>query len=219
MGRKYTVLKVNFGKINTILCLGAHPDDIEIGCGGTILKLLAGQNTVTVHWIVFSTRDNRASETLQSADIFLRDAKNKDIVQKNFQDTFFPHNGTEIKEYFIELRREISPDMVFTPRLEDRHQDHRLVSELTWNTFRDHLILEYEIPKYEGDLGQPNVFVTLEKETSALKIQTILSAFSSQKEKQWFTDDTFWAMLRLRGLESKSPSGFAEGLYFRKMVI
>ena len=197
----------------------AHPDDIEIGCGGTILKLLAEQNAVTVHWIVLSTRDNKASEVLQSADIFLRDAKYKDIVQKNFKDTFFPHNGTEIKEYFNELGRQMSPDMVFTPRLEDRHQDHRLVSELTWNTFRDHLILEYEIPKYEGDLGQPNVFVTLGKETGALKIQTILSTFSSQKEKQWFTEDTFWAMLRLRGIESKSPSGFAEGLYFRKMVL
>lgn len=213
------MLKVSFGKINTILCLGAHPDDIEIGCGGTIMKLLVEQNAVTVHWVILSTKKNQASEALQSTDIFLRDAKEKDIVQKKFQDTFFPHNGTEIKEYFNELGRKISPDIVFTHRLEDRHQDHRLVSELTWNTFRDHLILEYEIPKYEGDLGQPNVFVRLDRETGTRKIQTILSAYSSQREKQWFTSDTFWAILRLRGLESNSPSGYAEGLYFRKMVL
>lgn len=213
------MLNVSFGEINTILCLGAHPDDIEIGCGGTILKLLAEQNAVTVHWIIFSTKNNKDSEALQSADIFLRDSEEKDIVQNNFKDTFFPHYGIEIKEYFNELGRQISPDIVFTHRLEDRHQDHRLVSELTWNTFRDHLILEYEIPKYEGDLGQPNMFVTLGRETGARKIQTILSAFSSQKEKHWFTGDTFWALLRLRGIESNSPSGFAEGLYFRKMVL
>ena len=148
------MLNVHFGKMKTILCLGAHPDDIEIGCGGTLLKILAEQNAVTVHWIILSTKKDNASEPMQSAERFLRDAKDKDIVQKNFQDTFFPHNGTEIKEYFNELGRKISPDMIFTHRLEDRHQDHRQVSELTWNTFRDHLILEYEIPKYEGDLGQ-----------------------------------------------------------------
>ena len=212
------MLNTSFGKFKTILCIGAHPDDIEIGCGGTILKLLAEQNAVTVHWIILSTKKDNASEPMQSAERFLRDAKDKDIVQKNFQDTFFPHNGTEIKEYFNELGRKISPDMIFTHRLEDRHQDHRLVSELTWNTFRDHLILEYEIPKYEGDLGQPNVFVTLDRETGAHKVQTLLSTFSSQKEKKWFTSDTFWALLRLRGLESNSPSGFAEGFYSRKMI-
>lgn len=213
------MLNVNFGKFKTILCIGAHPDDIEIGCGGTILKLLAEQNDVIVHWIIFSTKNNNDSEALQSANIFLRDVKKKVFVQKNFQDTFFPHNGAEIKKYFNELGKNISPDMVFTHRLEDRHQDHRFISELTWNTFRDHMILEYEIPKYEGDLGQPNVFVTLDKETGAHKIQTLLSTFSSQREKQWFTRDTFWALLRLRGLESKSTSGFAEGLYVRKMTL
>jgi len=212
------MLNVHFGKMKTILCLGAHPDDIEIGCGGTVLKFLAEQNAVTVHWIILSTKKDNASEPMQSAERFLRDAKDKDIVQKNFRDTFFPHNGTEIKEYFNELGRKIFPDMIFTHRLEDRHQDHRLVSELTWNTFRNHLILEYEIPKYEGDLGQPNVFVTLDKETGERKIQTILNSFSSEKEKEWFTGETFWALLRLRGIESKSPSGFAEGLYSRKMV-
>jgi len=212
------MLNVHFGKMKTILCLGAHPDDIEIGCGGTVLKFLAEQNAVTVHWIILSTKKDNASEPMQSAERFLRDAKDKDIVQKNFRDTFFPHNGTEIKEYFNELGRKIFPDMIFTHRLEDRHQDHRLVSELTWNTFRNHLILEYEIPKYEGDLGQPNVFVTLDKETGERKIQTILNSFSSEKEKEWFTGETFWALLRLRGIESKSPSGFAEGLYSRKMA-
>ena len=212
------MLKVSFGKIKTILCIGAHPDDIEIGCGGTILKLLLKKKSVAVHWIILSTQKNRAPEASQSADIFLCDAKEKHIVQKGFQDTFLPQNGMEIKKYFNELARNISPDIVFTHRLEDRHQDHRLVSELTWNSFRNHLILEYEIPKYEGDLGQPNVFVHLSRETGEQKINSISNSFPSQRKKHLFTGDTFWAMLRIRGLESNSPSGFAEGFYCRKMI-
>ncbi len=204
-------------KVRTILCLGSHSDDIEIGCGGTILKLLAENNSVDVFWIVFSATEARAGEANRSAELFLEKAHNKTIIVKKFRETFFPYCATEIKEFFKKLQSEISPDLIFTHRREDLHQDHRLVSELTWNTFRDHLIMEYEIPKYEGDLGQPNIFVKLSRQTCEQKVATISNTFLTQRTKKWFSEDTFWALLRLRGVESNSE--FAEGLYCRKMIM
>jgi len=204
-------------KVRTILCLGSHSDDIEIGCGGTIIKLLAENSSVDVFWVVFSATDERAGEANRSAQLFLEKAHNKTIIVKKFRETFFPYCATEIKEFFKKLQNEISPDLIFTHRREDLHQDHRLVSELTWNTFRDHLIMEYEIPKYEGDLGRPNIFTKLSRQTCQQKVATIFNTFLTQRTKKWFSEDTFWALLRIRGVESNCE--FAEGLYCRKLIV
>ncbi len=213
------MINAHLGQLRTILCLGAHPDDIEIGCGGTILKLLAEYEPAQVHWVVLGANELRAAEARQSAEFFLGDAAETRLTIKSFRDTFFPYEGARIKEVFRELQGEVSPDVVFTCRREDMHQDHRLVAELTWNTFRDHLIFEFEIPKYEGDLGAPNIFVPLEKSVCQKKIDCITRAFQSQHEKPWFTEDTFWSLLRIRGIECNSPTGYAEGLYCRKLTI
>ncbi len=213
------MMKLNLPELRRILCLGAHADDIEIGCGGTLMRILAQNRAVSVYWIVLGATPPRTAEARHSADAFLRDARDQQVIIKGFRDAFFPYCGADIKSYFNELSRQFEPDLIFTHHLADRHQDHRLVSELTWNTFRNHLICEYEIPKYEGDLGAPNLFVPLSKTICQRKIETIIKAFASQKKRAWFSADTFWALLRLRGLESKSASTFAEALHCRKMVI
>ncbi len=202
-----------------VLCLGAHCDDIEIGCGGTILKLIEGYRNMDFHWMVFSSNEERKKEAENSAEIFLEGARDKHITIKGFRDGFFPYIGGEIKEYFEKLKREVNPDLVLTHYRSDLHQDHRLISDLTWNTFRNHLILEYEIPKYDGDLGCPNVFVPIEETIGDQKINIIMNSFKSQAENQWFTQETFRTMLRLRGIESNAPSGYAEAFYGRKIVI
>jgi LmbE family N-acetylglucosaminyl deacetylase len=202
-----------------VLCLGSHSDDIEIGCGGTILTLLQKNKEAIFHWIVFSSDQQRAREARESANTFLRDAKSKEIIIKNFRGGFLPYIGAEVKEYFEQLKEEFSPDLILTHYRNDLHQDHRLISELTWNTFRDHLILEYEIPKYDGDLGCPNLFVHLDESVCRRKIQYILDNFDSQRQKHWFGEETFLALLRLRGIESNAPSKYAEAFYCRKMVL
>ena len=202
-----------------VLCLGAHSDDIEIGCGGTILRLLAQRRNVEVKWVVFAASPDRRLEAEKSAEMFLKEAVKKEIVVRDFKESFFPYIGSEIKVYFEELKRTIRPDVVFTHLREDLHQDHRLISELTWNTFRDHVILEYEIIKYDGGLGSPNAFVPLSEEVCARKIQYLMENFQSQRSHQWFTEETFRAMLRLRGVESNAPSKFAEAFYARKLVL
>ena len=213
------MINLQLDNLKTILCIGSHADDIEIGCGGTILKLLEQNKNVNVCWVVLSGSDARAEEARRSAESFLAGAAESRIIIKSFRDSFFPYEGEEIKKFFFEMQSGISPDLILTHRLEDRHQDHRLVAELTWNTFRDHLILEYEIPKYEGDLGHPNVFVPLSEAICERKVNTIVDTFASQHDKPWFTADTFWAMLRIRGIEAASSSGAAEGLYGRKMTL
>jgi LmbE family N-acetylglucosaminyl deacetylase len=205
--------------LRTLLCIGAHCDDIEIGCGGTLLKLLAERPELEVHWVVFSADGVRGEEAKASAEAMLSPAAKKRIVLHQFPDTCFPFVGMDIKEKFRQLQVEASPDLIFTHRLEDRHQDHRLLSELTWNAFRDHLILEYEIPKYEGDLGQPNFFVPLDKDVCRQKIEHIMKRFPSQRQKPWFTADAFQALLRLRGVECNAPQGFAEAFTSRKAVL
>ncbi|HWO41774.1 MAG TPA: PIG-L deacetylase family protein [Candidatus Eisenbacteria bacterium] len=203
-----------------VLCLGAHSDDIEIGCGGTILKWLgARRGEVRVRWVVFSASAEREAEAAGSAAAFLREAKQKEVTLLKFEDGFFPYQGLDIKRYMHRLSREFSPDLIFTHYGQDLHQDHRLLSELTWNAFRDHWILEYEIPKYDGDLGAPNVFVPLPELACRSKLDHLFRYFQSQRSKSWFTEETFVALHRLRGIECRSASGYAEAFYGRKIVL
>ncbi len=216
------MLKLTFRKRKTsthrILCLGAHSDDIEMGCGGTLLRLLKEYNNLRIYWVIFGADEQRAKEAIRSANHLLTNCKQKNIIIKGFRDSFFPFNGAEIKECFEELKKAFSPDLIFTHYQKDLHQDHRLISDLTWNTFRDHLILEYEVIKYDGDLGTPNLFVHLDEETCHKKIENILSCFKTQRTRDWFTEDAFLAILRLRGIESNAPQKYAEGFYSRKIV-
>jgi LmbE family N-acetylglucosaminyl deacetylase len=205
--------------IRKILCLGAHADDIEIGCGGTLLRLLAENPGLHIYWVVLSANAIRAEEARRSAESYLQKAAEHQFEIKSFRDSFFPYNGGEIKDYVHSLGQQFSPDLVLTHRRDDLHQDHRLVADLTWNTFRDHLILEYEIPKYDGDLGRPNLYVTLGEEICEQKLNGLLEAFPSQSDKPWFTRDTFLSLMRIRGVESNSPTRLAEGFYCRKGVI
>jgi LmbE family N-acetylglucosaminyl deacetylase len=202
----------------SVLAIGSHADDIEIGCGGTLLDLAETYPKLEVHWVVLSADEERAKEARSSAEAFLERAAAREIAVESFRDAFFPYGG-EVKEFFEELKTRITPDLVLTHHGSDLHQDHRLVAELTWNTFRDHLILEYEVPKYDGDLGSPNVFVHLDEATCRRKVELILHSFPSQRRRAWFTEDLFLALMRLRGMESNSPSGFAEALYGRKLVV
>ena len=201
-----------------LLCLGAHSDDIEIGCGGTVLRLLEEIPEAQVHWVVLGAGGKRGDEAVESANCFLAKARRKEILVQTFRDGFFPYVGGEIKQFFEHLKGVCQPDLVLTHYREDRHQDHRLVSDLTWNTYRNHCILEYEIPKYDGDLGAPNFFVPLSEAACRAKIETLLRCFRSQSDKNWFREDTFFSLLRMRGLECNSPERYAEAFYSRKLV-
>lgn len=202
-----------------VLCLGAHSDDIEIGCGGTILRLLSSFHDLDITWVVFASNADREKEARRSADLFLSGADRKKVIVKSFRDGFFPFEGAEIKSCFEQELKSASPDLIFTHSKKDAHQDHRLLAELTWNSFRNHLILEYEIPKYDGDLGQPNFFVPLDKDIYETKVRYLMEAFETQRSKAWFTKDTFLALMRLRGMECVAPSGYAEAFYCRKIVV
>jgi LmbE family N-acetylglucosaminyl deacetylase len=205
--------------LGRILCLGAHCDDIEIGCGGTILHLLEQHPTLQVTWVVFSSNNQRRREARRSANLFLEGAKRHSVIVKSFRDSYFPYQGSRIKQFFEILKGQPSPDLIFTHFRNDLHQDHRLISELTWNAFRNHLILEYEIPKYDGDLGSPNFFVGIGNKILNRKTQFILKAFESQKTKHWFTEDSFRALPRLRGIESNAVEKYAEAFYCRKIIL
>jgi LmbE family N-acetylglucosaminyl deacetylase len=202
-----------------LLCLGAHADDLEIGCGGTLLRLIAERRRVDVHWVVFSGDARRAREAHRSALRLLRGAASLNVEVAGFRDGFFPFEGAGIKEWFEGFKRRVDPDLILTHRGDDAHQDHRMVSELTWNTFRDALILEYEVPKYDGDLGRPNVFVPLGSAIRRRKVRHLMSAFPSQRRKRWFTASTFDALMRLRGVECAATEGYAEAFYARKLLI
>jgi LmbE family N-acetylglucosaminyl deacetylase len=202
-----------------VLCLGAHADDIEIGCGATILTLLAARPDVAVHWVVFCAVGARADEARSSAACFLEGAARAEVEVFGFRDGFFPYEGAPIKERFEDLKQRFAPHVVFTHHGGDAHQDHRTVADLTWNTFRHHLVLEYEVPKYDADLRQPNLFVPLSPETRARKVHLLLERFGSQRSKAWFTADTFDGLMRLRGVESASPTGFAEAFHARKLCL
>jgi LmbE family N-acetylglucosaminyl deacetylase len=202
-----------------ILCLGAHSDDIEIGCGGTILRLAHQYSNCTFHWVVFNAIGPRATEARRGAKLFAGKKVSRTLVLKTFQDGFMPFVGSEVKEVFEDLKKKVSPDLIFTHNGKDAHQDHRFLAQLTWNTFRDHLILEYEIPKYDGDLGQPSVFIPLADVVSKKKIHYIIDTFQSQRSKRWFEESTFLSLMRLRGMECNAPSGYAEAFYSRKIVL
>jgi len=202
-----------------ILCIGAHSDDIEIGCGGLLLSLAQQGRTCDVDWVVFSGNAARAAEARRGAGLFLDGARSRHVRVHRFRDGFFPHEGRRLKEAFERLKARPAPDLVLTHYRDDRHQDHRALSDLTWNTFRDHWILEYEIPKFDGDLGSPNVFVPLDEKTSRLKVRHLEQAFGSQRDKHWFTGETFMGLMRLRGMECRAPGGYAEAFYGRKTVL
>jgi LmbE family N-acetylglucosaminyl deacetylase len=201
-----------------VLCLGSHSDDIEIGCGGTILRLAEQYPDATFHWVVFSASGVRAMEARCGATRFTSSAHLEGPMLKTFKDGFLPFVGSEVKAVFEELK-DISPDIIFTHNRKDAHQDHRLLAELTWNIFRNHFILEYEIPKYDGDLGRPTFFVPLQPETYQNKVQFIMDTFQSQRTKHWFQPETFLSLMRLRGMECNAPSGYAEAFYCRKIVL
>lgn len=206
------------GLVYKVLCLGAHSDDVEIGCGGTILKLVERYPNTIFQWVVFSSSIEREKEAICSVNKFLADVEEKKIIVKKFRDGFLPFIATEVKEVFEQLKQEFNPDLIFTHYRHDAHQDHRLISDLTWNTFRNHLILEYEIPKYDGDLGNPSFFVHLERSICQQKIKYLVDSFQSQKDKQWFTEETFLSILRIRGIESNAPDNYAEAFHVRKIV-
>ena len=201
-----------------LLCLGAHADDIEIGCGGTILRLVAEVPDLVVRWIVFSGAGLREAEARSSAAAFLENVAEKHIEVLRFRDGYFPFQGADIKDCFETVKRDFDPSLIMTHCWNDAHQDHRLVVELTHNTFRDHFVLEYEIPKYDGDLGNPALFVPLTQVQVRRKIQIISRQFPSQRGRRWFSDETFLALARLRGIGCNAPEGLAEAFYVRKIV-
>ena len=215
-------MKLSFGKTGpeplNILCVGAHSDDIEIGCGGTLLHLRQDDTKVKYHWVVFCAAGTRGEEARKAAELFTAGC-DKEIVLREYRDGFLPYGGAEVKNFFEELKGSVNPDLIFTHWQGDAHQDHRLICELTWNTFRNHLILEYEIPKYDGDMGRPNVFVPLEKSVCQRKVDNLREAFESQHAKPWFERETFFGLMRLRGMESNAPSGYAEAFYARKIAV
>jgi LmbE family N-acetylglucosaminyl deacetylase len=201
-----------------LLCLGAHADDIEIGCGGTVLRLAAEVPDLLVRWIVFSGGGAREAEARNSAAAFLENVAERQIEVLRFRDGYFPFQGADIKDRFEALKRDFDPSLVLAHWQGDAHQDHRLVADLTHNTFRDHLVLEYEIPKYDGDLGNPAFFVPLTRAQLRQKVDAIGQHFPSQRGRSWFSDETFFAMARLRGIGCNAPEGLAEAFYTRKIV-
>jgi LmbE family N-acetylglucosaminyl deacetylase len=212
------MLQVSLGSARRILCLGAHSDDIEIGVGGTLLKLAEQRSDLEIWWIVFSAPGYRSAEAQESANAFLSGVTTREIRIGSFRESYFPSEWPAIKDWFEEIKVKFNPDVVFTHYRDDRHQDHSVLSDLAWNTFRNHLILEYEIPKYDGDLGSPNVFVPLSGQVCARKIELLLKHFKTQAPKHWFTSDTFEAMHRIRGVECASTTGRAEAFYCRKVI-
>jgi LmbE family N-acetylglucosaminyl deacetylase len=217
------MLPLHIGRNGTgparVLAIGAHPDDIEIGCAGTLLKLIEQEAISEVRWVVLSGTGERADEARRSAESLLDGVPTSEVVVRDFPDGFLPYEGQRIKDYFEELKADFSPDVVFTHQRADLHQDHRLSCELTWNTFRDHLILEYEVPKYDGDMSAPNAFVPIEERLHRRKIDHLMSHFGSQLSKRWFKEELFSSLLRLRGMECNSPSSYAEAFFCRKAVL
>jgi LmbE family N-acetylglucosaminyl deacetylase len=202
-----------------LLAIGAHSDDIEIGCGGTILKLIEEGAISEICWVVLTGEHQRADEASASATAIVEAVPSHRVILKDFRDGYFPYDGAEIKRFFEELKGEFSPDLILTHQRGDLHQDHRVTCELTWNTFRDHLVLEYEIPKYDGDMGAPNLFVPLREALCHKKIEHLMTHFATQTPKRWFKEDLFSGLMRLRGMECNSPTSYAEAFYSRKAML
>lgn len=202
-----------------VLCLGAHCDDIEIGCGGTLLRLAAQQPDMEMRWEVFTGSALRHGETRRAADHLLDGIARSRLELHSLPESYLPQHWGAVKERFERIKAEYQPSLIFTHRREDAHQDHRVVSELTWNTFRDHLILEYEIPKYEGDMGNPNLFIALSPSQADRKVEVITECFDSQHGRSWFDARTFFGLLRLRGIGCNASSGYAEAFHSRKITL
>lgn len=202
-----------------VLVLGSHSDDIEIGCGATMLSLTRAQPELDITWVVLGADGEREREARSSARIFLESAERSEVIVHGFPNSYFPYIGEQIKDVFEELKAQLAPDLILTHTRHDLHQDHRLVCELTWNTWRDHLILEYEVPKYDGDLGVPNVFVAVSEDIAREKAGLICRSFPSQRDRQWFDEDVFLGLMRIRGVEARAPSGFAEAFTCRKLSL
>ena len=207
------------GAPSRVLCLGAHSDDIEIGCGATVLRLLDECPEIHFTWVIFSASPERELEARASAAAFLAGAKSADVRVERFRESHFPWEGSRIKDRLAGLAREIDPELVLTHWRGDNHQDHRTVAELTWNHFRDHFMLEYEIPKWDGDLGRPNAYVAAPAALVDRKVELLMEHFASQRDRPWFREDTFRALLRIRGLECNAPDGFAEAFYAHKILL
>jgi LmbE family N-acetylglucosaminyl deacetylase len=202
----------------TFLLVGAHCDDIEIGCGGAVQRLLSRYPGARFVWVTLSSDAQRGAETRAAAARLLDGAVDPTVLVEEFKGSYFPHCGPALKDYFESLKR-FNPDLILTHYRNDLHQDHRVTNELTWNTFRDHAILEYEIPKFDGDLGVPNVFFPLTRAEMKRKCDVLIECFVSQRQRQWFTRDTFEAIARLRGIECNAPEGYAEAFYSRKLRV
>jgi LmbE family N-acetylglucosaminyl deacetylase len=209
--------KAPAGRPLRVLCLGAHSDDIEIGCGGTVLQLAAGG--AEIHWAVFSGTPPRAAEAWRSARRFLGRGAEQRLALHSFRDGFFPAQFGEVKEACEAAAGRVRPDVVFTHYRDDRHQDHRVLSDLAWNTFRRHVVLEYEIPKWDGDLGRPSLYVPLSAAEARKKVRILMEVFASQRAKDWFTEETFFGLMRLRSIECRAEAGWAEAFYGRKAVV
>ena len=207
------------GRPARILAIGCHSDDIEIGCGGTLLALAQANPGLEIDWLVLAASGPRADEARRSAAAFTAGVATVRVEVHDFRDGFLPYSGGEVKQVFEDLKSRVDPELVFTHAGYDFHQDHRLASELTWNTFRNHLILEYEVPKYDGDLGRPNVFFPLTQELVDRKLALLEEQFATQRGKHWFDPETFVALMRLRGMESVAPERFAEAFTARKVVL
>lgn len=202
-----------------VLCLGAHCDDIEIGCAGALLTLAERHPTLAMHWVVFTGAGEREAETRAAAARLVPQAARITVEVHALPPSWLPAHWNEAKQIMEGVRKRCRPHLVFTHRLEDRHQDHRTVAELTWNSFRDHLVLEYEIAKFEGDLGQPNLYVPLARRVAEAKVDTLMQCFPTQRQLDWFDADTFNGLMRVRGVECRAPERFAEAFHARKMVI
>lgn len=210
---------LDLARAHRLLCLGAHCDDIEIGAGATIMSLIEANPRLEVLWVVFGGRDPvRVEEARRAAGLFLAGAAESEVIIHGFRDAFLPFHGEAVKDAFEALKQGFAPDLILTHHGGDFHQDHRLISQLTWNTWRDHAILEYEICKYDGDLGRPNVFVPLLESRCQRKIAQLMDAYPSQARRTWFTADVFWSLLRLRGVECNAPSHYAEAFFARKVL-
>ena len=202
--------------LRRVLAIGCHADDIEIGCGATLLTLVRSHPEVQVTWVVLAATGGRAEEARRGAAAFLGEDGRHEVRVHEFRDAYLPYGATAVKEAF-EALKDVGPDLVLTHTSDDRHQDHRLAHDLTWNTFRNHLILEYEVPKYDGDLGRPNVFVPVSEELAREKTALLESTFGSQRGKDWFDETVFLGLMRIRGVEIRSPTGYAEAFHCRKV--
>ncbi len=217
--RNQEVIECNLSRVKRVLCLGAHSDDIEIGCGGTVLRMIEQSKSIEFYWLVLSSNPTRAKEAERSANAFLGGARHKTVVVKSFRDGFLPYIGAPVKEAFEEIKTIFVPDVIFTHFRQDLHQDHRMVCELTWNTFRNHFILEYEVPKYDADLRSPNFFVPLSDRQARKKVNALMRYFATQRNKQWFSEDLFYGLMRLRSIEGTSPTRHAEAFHCRKVLL